>query len=255
MRLRSYIASAARTKKIAFFILCATTIVSAAYGVDFFSEGEKKFRENKPEEAAPLLATAVEYSGADPRAWLYLGVCYQQLGKLDEAVSVFKRGLSAPNADKKLLYYNLGNTYFMQEKFVFAEEMFTQAAALDENFGPAFLNRANTRIQLNKLQEASDDYSAYLLCEPDSPQRENIIRVQALIAEQFAQEKYEAERAAKAKKAEEERLAALKREEEERRRRILQEVENSLKLNAEATTAVSVGAEGVVGYDEESELE
>ena len=56
-------------------------------------------------------------------------------------------------------------------------------------------------------------------------------------------------------RAEQERLAAQKRaEEEERRRKLLEDVANSLKQSSD-TTNMSAGAEDVLNYDDESEID
>lgn len=241
--------------KSLFFIAFSLFIQIQVFSLDYFKDGTKAFQNNQPEQAAPLFLKATETAGSDLRSWIFLGLCYQQMGRLDDAVSVYRKGIGIPGTDKKTLYFNLGNVYFIQGKNTFAEEMFSQSISQDMFFAVAYLNRGNTRINLNKLDDAASDYETYLNYEPNSSQKDSILRVLALIREQQASERMEAERIvaeeAERRKAQEEALLA----EEARRKKLLEEVENSLKMTAEETTALSAGAEGVVGYDEESELE
>ena len=242
-------------KRTLLFVIISLLCQINISALDYFTDATKAFRNNQPDQAAPLFLKATETAGSDLRSWIFLGLCYQQMGRLDDAVSVYRKGLGVPGTDRKTLYFNLGNVYFSQGKNSFAEEMFTQCISQDSFFSVAYLNRANTRINLNKLNEAAIDYETYLKYEPNSSQKDAIMRVLALIREQKETEKMEAERIiaeeeARKKAQEEARLA-----EEARRKKLLEEVENSLKMTAEETTALSAGAEGVVDYDEESELE
>lgn len=59
--------------------------------IDYFAEGERLFRQNRPEEAIPLLYQASLQEGTDPRVFVFLGLSYQQAGKNADAVSTFIR--------------------------------------------------------------------------------------------------------------------------------------------------------------------
>lgn len=238
-----------------FIFVFAGSIYLPLHSQTSFKEGMDKFRNNKPEEALPYFEAALEEPGTDSRTWLFAGLCYYQLGRYDDGIAVLRKGLSVSGTDKKLLYLNLGNIYFSQNKNTFAEEMYTQALLMDPNFGPALLNRANTRVKLNKLDEAGADYTEYLKVVPNSSQKTNIENLLALLQQQKEAEALEKERIAKEEAFKQEQLEKARKEEEERRRRILQAVEDSLKTSAGETTGISAGAEGVVDYQEESELE
>jgi Flp pilus assembly protein TadD len=77
---------------------------SAAGGVvaGAFDEGERLFRADKPKEAIAYLERAILEPGIDERAWLYLGIAYQQLGRLDDAARSFRAGSAVASRFKHL---------------------------------------------------------------------------------------------------------------------------------------------------------
>jgi tetratricopeptide (TPR) repeat protein len=221
-----------------FFIVC-----SASAFTDSFSLGEDLFMRNNPSEAAIKLESAIRENPDEEKAYLYLGVCYQQTGRLEEAIGTLRKGAARSKSLTYLFYFNLGNCYFSQGKNSFAKDMYDQALKEKEDFGSAYLNRANTRMNLKDYKEAVQDYSTYLSLVPDSPQKDNIQRVISLVGASLA----DAERA----RAEEEARIAM---EEAKKLKMLSDVAESLKQSADDTKSMSAGAEGAQGYSEESEL-
>lgn len=216
----------------------------AAGDASSFEAGERLFREDKPSEAVSLLEKAIFDSGVDERAWLYLGLSYQQLGKLDDAVATLRKGIAQASRFKALFYYDLGNVFVLQGKNAFAIDMFTQALGLDGSYSAAYLNRANARIAVKDYGQAKDDYKRYLELEPESAQRpsieELIKRLEAGIAE--------AERQAAAE-------AAQKLADEAARKDRLDKMAASLKAAADETTSISAGAGDVQGYGDELKVD
>jgi tetratricopeptide (TPR) repeat protein len=209
-----------------------------------FNRGEELFMLNKPGEALVFLELAVAEDPAHVRAFQYLGRVYEQLGRLDEAIAVYRKILPRAGAEAARIAFNLGNVYFIKGNTVFAEQFYTQALEADSVFAAAYLNRANTRVKAGSLKEAVVDYELYLSLEPRSPQRPEIERLLSFIREEFA-----AEERRKLLAEEASRAAA------ERRRRLLEEVSASLQSAAEDSRGLSTGAEGVQEYEGEFELE
>jgi Tfp pilus assembly protein PilF len=209
-----------------------------------FDEGEKLFRENKPEAAAAALEKAILEPSVDERAWLYLALSYQQLGKLDQASATLRKGLPQAQRFKSLFYYDLGNVFVLQGKNSFAVDMFGQAIGLDDGYSSAYLNRANARVAVKDYAAARDDYKKYLELEPSSSQRANI---EALIAKLDAG----IEEVAKQAAAEE----AKRQAEEAARKDLLDKMAASLKAAADETTSISAGAGQVQGYGDELKLD
>jgi tetratricopeptide (TPR) repeat protein len=218
--------------------------VSGLHGQSSFAQGEELFLRNKPQEALVYLESAIAENPEQLRAYLYLGVAYQQLNRLDEAVVVYRRALPLAGADTALIAYNLGNVYYAGGKLTLAEDMYTQALEANPGYAAAYLNRGNARLSRQALQDAVYDYEAYLNLEPGSGKRGRIEQLIAAIRSDFAS-------------AERERIQAEAKaaSEADRKRRILEEAAASLQSAAEDTKGLSSGSEGALGYEGEFELE
>jgi colicin import membrane protein len=223
-------------------VLALAALLSAAAGS--FEEGERLFREDKPAEAALRLEKAVLEAGVDERAFLYLAVAYQQLGRLDEAAAVLRRGLPAALRFRHLFLFNLGNLFAIQDRNSFAVDSYTESLASDPGFAPAYLNRANARLAVKDYAGATEDYRRYLSLKPDDPQRPAIEQVLTKLDSAVA----EIERAKM--EAEAQRLA-----EEMARQAFLAQVAASLQAAADETTNLSAGSGEIQGYGDEIKLD
>jgi tetratricopeptide (TPR) repeat protein len=221
-----------------------------AFTLDYFADGERLFRENKPAEAIPLLFQASQITGTDPRVYTYLGLCYQQMGKYPDAISVFMKGTSAPGTDRKALFFNAGNVYFIQGLYSEAETMYSNAVAIDAAYAPALLNRGNARVNLKNFSGAIDDYNQYLVLDPATWQADSIHKLIGLLTV----EKKSAQEMALRNEAEKAASDAEKKAADERYKKLLDEVSASLQSVDEAST-LSAGSEGIMDYDEEGQLE
>jgi tetratricopeptide (TPR) repeat protein len=209
-----------------------------------FSRGEDFFMQNKPQEAVPFLENALLEDPDEIRAYLYLGIAYQQLERPDDAVAVYLKALPKGGQESARIACNLGNLYFGMGKSDSAEHYYTQAIQADPSYGAAYLNRANARIKAGALKEALPDYEFFLSLEPHSPKRLRIEQLIALVRTEFAAEERRRLLAEEAARAE-----AL------RRQRLLEEVSSSLQAAAEETTGLSSGTEAIQSYEGEFELE
>ncbi|MDR2448200.1 MAG: tetratricopeptide repeat protein [Treponema sp.] len=176
-----------------------------------FKQGELLFLQNKPEEALAYLEAAVAAPDASLQAHLYLGMAYQQLNRPDDAAAVYTKILPDAGDSAALVAYSLGNVYYGKGDFALAEASYTQAIVADNSFAPAYLNRANARLQTGEVEQAVADYTYYLVLDSDAPQRSQIEAVLAAI------EKNESDAAAeRRRKAEEEAAVLAKTQERER---------------------------------------
>ena len=252
-----------------------------------YQQGLELFFQNKPAEAVVLFEQSLSEPELNPDVYVYLGLANYQTAQYEKALEWFRAGLSADGSDLKLLYYNAGNAAFSMQDYNLAEEYYTYALSANPDYSAALLNRANTRMQLQKLKEAVEDYNAYILADADSPQAEQIKKLIALISAEEERERIEKERLAienerikaeqerlarerellekeraeaeAARKLEEERLAAemaekeaaRKAEEAERRKKLLQDVADALK-SAESES-MSAGTHGLMEYNSEDE--
>lgn len=236
--------------QLLFVVFTLIFSMSNVFSYDYFTEGESLFRQNKPSEAIPLLYQASIIQGTDPKVFTYLGLCYQQTGKYADAISTFMKGTSLPGTDKKVLFFNAGNCYFLQEQFSEAETMYTKATEIDSAWAPSYLNRGNSRVKQGKLFLAVEDYRLYLVLDPATWQRDSLKQLISLLtvdieASESAQIRAEAQRLS----AEAEQAAAA-----ERYQRIMDEVSASLQ-SVDAASTRAAGSEHILDYNEEGQLE
>jgi tetratricopeptide (TPR) repeat protein len=209
-----------------------------------FSRGEELFLQNKPQDALIFLEAAAAEDPGSLQAALYLGIAYEQLNRPDDAMAVYLHYLSLGGDGGSRIAFNLGNLYYARGENEAAERYYTQAITAAPDLGPAYLNRANTRIRRGKPDEALSDYEQFLRLVPGSPKRSQVERLSALVRAEFA--------AAERRRLLEEARAA---EEAERRRQLLEEVSSSLQAASEGTQGLSAGTEEMLDYEGEFELE
>ena len=230
-------------KKILFFVFLIFFCVFC-FGQSNFSRGEEMLMHNKPSEALDFLIRAMSEDPSNAVIFLYLGIVYEQLGRYDEAIAVYRRALPIAGSLSATVATNLGNVYFNRGNHVMAEEYYSQAINHNSVFPNAYLARANTRISAGNLQHAITDYEHYLSLEPRAAQRSNIESLINLIRSEFAQEEMRRIIA-----EEETRRIA------EERQRLLESVSASLQFVADSSQGISFGAEGVEDYEGVFELD
>lgn len=214
------------------------------FGQASFTRGEALFMQNKPQEAVVFLENAIADDPAHVLAYVYLGIVYEQLNRIDEAVAAYRKILDRAGDLTATVANNLGNVYFRQGNTAEAERCYSEALAADPGYGSAFLGRANTRLKAGTVKTALADYELYLSLEPRSSKRPQIERLIAFVHSEIAADerrKLLAEEAARA--------------EAERRQRLLDEVSASLQSAADSSQGLSSGAENLEGYEGEFELE
>ena len=253
-------------KSLFFMFILFFLAIIFAYS-DAFSEGEQYFKTNKPEQAIPFFEQAILSETVSPSVYNFLGLSYYQVGKYQQSLDTFIKGTTKDGTNKRILYYNAGNTAFAMGNYELSEQYFSFSFAADNKFSSALLNRANTKMKLDKLQEASDDYTQYLVIEPNSEQRPSIEKIIALIAGELKlreEEKIAREQEELRLKEEQARIAAemekLRIEQEkqaaieaERRKKLLEDIAAS--LQSADSTNMSAGTDGVMEYEYESELD
>jgi len=231
--------------KTRLFLLFLIGFASAfGFGQTNFAKGQELFMQNKPSEALVYLENSIVEESTRVEAFLYLGIVYEQMGRIDEAIAVYRQILGRAGALTANVATNLGNAYFKKGSTAEAEMMYTQALNADFVYALAYLGRANAKMKRNALMEAVSDYEQYILLDPRAPQRRSIERLILQIKSEYA----EAER----KRMVAEEVARL---EAERKQRLLDEVSASLQGAAGASKGLSTGAEDIEGYEGEFELE
>jgi tetratricopeptide (TPR) repeat protein len=156
------------------------------FGQTNFTQGEALFMWNRPKEAVVYLENAIADDPAHVTTYLYLGIVYEQLERLDEAVEVYRKILDQAGDLSANVANNLGNVYFKKGDTAEAERFYTRALDEDPGYASACLGRANTRLKAGSPREAIADYELYLSLEPQSPKRPQIERLIASIYSELA---------------------------------------------------------------------
>jgi tetratricopeptide (TPR) repeat protein len=150
-----------------------------------FARGEDLFMRDKPDEAAVYLENTIAENPDEVKAFLYLGIVYEQLDRAGDAITVYQQVLNRAGDLTANVANNLGNVYFKNGSDAEAESSYTRALEADQAFAPAYLGRANARLKTGSMRGAVADYEQYLLLAPDTPQREAIERLVAHVREEI----------------------------------------------------------------------
>ena len=145
------------------------------------NEGCSLFEQNKPAEAIAFLEADIAGGNPLPQEYNYLGLAYYQIGNYEKSVEAFKKGTSASGTNKKLLYFNMGNSYFAMKKWQEALDAYSMASVADPTYAEPVLNKAGVELKLDKLLEAAADYKRFLVLKPEDEQRPQIEKLLALI--------------------------------------------------------------------------
>ena len=177
-------------------VVCALS--ASVFGVETadarahtFSAAEELFRLNRPAEAIPLFEELLDGADADPAAFVYLGVAYYQVGDYQKSLSVCVRGLARADTDHKVLAYNAGNSAYALGNYARADACYAIALKEDPAFSAAYLNRANAQLRQDLIQEARENYQAFIEREPESIQRPAIEQLIALLDEEIVRRENE----------------------------------------------------------------
>ena len=185
-------------------------------------KAEELYAKNQLTDAKPLLEQAISENPMDVDLYLQLGTVNQIQKNYDKAIEILKKGLLIAKDNKAEFYYDIGNNYWLQGKFSFAEEMYTNAIGADGSYSLAYLDRANVRMELESYEGAAADYTIYLQLRPQDPQRPQI---EALLA---ALQKMQ------------DAIAQKKQDEEAKQKSLMNDVLNSLNNASSDTKNLSV---------------
>ncbi len=150
-----------------------------------FEKGEELFTLNKPEEAIVYFEKCIDVKDVNPLVWVHLGVAYYQIGDFTRSLACCTKGLTKQNTDHKILAYNAGNSAYALTNYARAEACYAISIKEDESFAPAYLNRANSQLKQDRLQDAKMNYIKYLELEPESLQKQDIEKLLILLDEEI----------------------------------------------------------------------
>jgi tetratricopeptide (TPR) repeat protein len=246
-----------RTAAVLLMFVAASAAAQDA-GQTLFERGEDLFLRNRPQEAVSLLEQARE---ADPRngtIYMYLGVAYEQLGQRDKAVEVLREGVEVAGDKRDRMFLTMGNNLRLIEQYEAAEQSYSEAIRTNSLYAPAYRNRANLRVEMEKFEPAVEDYEIFLDLRPQSEHRPEIERMIALLRDKVEEQERRAAAEAERREREEElarREAERRRAEEEARQEaLLDSVLNSLEGASEETQNLPGGSEDIQELEEDIDI-
>ena len=195
-----------KLKRFAFICLIfavshLTAQPQSATAASGLSRGESLFKENNAKDAVQVLEYEILNGQLSDNTYNFLGLGYYQLGEYDKSLDAFKRGLKAQPENKKLLSYNMGNTYYAIKEYKLAAECYSDAIQAEPLFYEALLNRANALLMAGQLVSAKEDYQEFIAKCPDDPQKERIELLLQALEEEIARREEEARLLAEQNKA------------------------------------------------------
>ncbi len=186
-----------------FLILSATYLFAQNTGNanGGLSRGESLFKENEAKDAVQVLEYEIMNGQVSNNSYNFLGLGYYQLGEYDKSLDAFRRGLKVQPENKKILSYNMGNTYYALKDYASAITAYSDAMQAEPAFYEALLNRANALLMAGQLVSAKDDYIDFIGKCPDDPQRERIELLIKALEDEIARREEEARLLAEQNKA------------------------------------------------------
>jgi tetratricopeptide (TPR) repeat protein len=227
------------------FVLFSLLIGAAGnllFASDVVDEATKAFMDNRPKEAIPLLEAALQERPNNDDLYLFLGIAHEQLEEWEAAAETYRQGLGVTD-DRATFLFNLGNSYARLGEGEKALEAYNEVISSGGSIAAVYLNRANLRVRQGEYSSAIADYRIYLSRKPDTPQKERIEKMIALLSDKI--------RATETARREEEKRKA---EEERRRQELLDQVLSSLEDSSEETTNLSAGTGEVKTYEEDFDI-
>lgn len=233
--------------------------LGAQSAVELFEKGLDAFRWQKNSEAAAWFSQAVEADPTSDEYLLYLGTCQHELGQLSSAEESYSKGLDLDGPNRDQLQHNRGELRMEQGDFEGAKADFDVLLLGDGRMvSRAMLSRGVLHQKSGYFPQAVEDYSSYLIMDPDSSQKETIEEMIGLLSAKIADDAEQARIAAEqARLAEETRLAeeARRAQEEAERAAQMEALLNSLSKSGEDTRNVGAGTENIFEDFEDTELE
>jgi tetratricopeptide (TPR) repeat protein len=126
--------------------------------------GESYFISGKAEKAIEVFKQLIEL---DPsaRSYAFLGLCYRQLGRFDEARKYFEEGLKKDPRNPPCLF-NIGYIEEHQGNHEAAEQHFQEVLRLNPNHSESLLELANLRIAGKRYAEAAELLRKFIRVSP-----------------------------------------------------------------------------------------
>ncbi len=118
--------------------------------------------------APALYRRVLELQPERAQVWLALARAYSQIAIRDEAESALRRAIDL-GLDNPDVRFRLGQTLSRQQQFAAAEEEYDRVLAGRPSFGQAHYLRGEARFNLNRFDDALEDFQAAITAMPGDP--------------------------------------------------------------------------------------
>lgn len=148
--------------------------------------GVLRHTQGRTDDAVALIRQSLEVLPENSGAWNNLGNVLLLAGRLSEAVEVYERAVQRAETDNEaaLAYNNLCTLNRKLDRFAESERCAQQALERDPKFGDAWYNLSLTLLKRNQVHEALIAHSKAVALWPESLQpRHEVIRSLMLLGE------------------------------------------------------------------------
>ncbi len=158
-------------------------------GQSAYDKGMEYYREGKRDLALENLTQASLDDPQNDGPFFYLAVMYHSSGELELAEKNYREGRTLRGPFYLDLTFNLANLYFNQGLYPQAEELYEEMLFWVGDYRTqSLLNLANLSVQTESYEQAISLYKEYLQVNPETPQRQAIQAMVALLEKAVTEE-------------------------------------------------------------------
>jgi tetratricopeptide (TPR) repeat protein/uncharacterized RDD family membrane protein YckC len=132
----------------------------------FFDKGLKELWQENWSAALTYFQKAKEKDSQNADVWFYLGYCYDELGRWQDAIESYKQAIRI-KPDYALAHYNLGVAYDKLGRYQDAIESSKQAIRIKPDYAEAHYNLGYCYGSLGRWQDAIESFKQAIRIKPD----------------------------------------------------------------------------------------
>ncbi|MGD0077961.1 MAG: tetratricopeptide repeat protein [Sedimentisphaerales bacterium] len=132
----------------------------------FYQNGLKELWQENWSAALTLFQKTKEKNPRFAEAWFYIGYCYVELGRYQDAIESYKQTVRI-EPDYADAHYNLGNAYGKLGRYQDEIESCKQAIRIKADFAEAYLNLGAAYGELGRYQDAIESFKQAIRIKPD----------------------------------------------------------------------------------------
>lgn len=119
-------------------------------------------------QAPALYRSVLELEPERVEVWIALARAYNQIAIRDEAEAALRQAIDL-GLDNPEVRFQLGQTLSRQQQFAAAEQEYDRVLAARPDFGTAYYMRGEARFNLNRFDQALEDFQAAIVAMANDP--------------------------------------------------------------------------------------